>query len=120
MRVSTIKKAFERIKKYGIASRAYVTFGFPGESEKGVKETLKLLEEAKPEQILLSLATAYPGTELWESESLEVHPNWTAKFHGHGPGGKLYLPRALSRKEYMRLADYMWSEVRRLNKGRAG
>lgn len=117
--VATIKKAFERIKKYGIATRAYVTFGFPGESEKGVMETLKLLDEVKPDQILFSLATAYPGTELWGHEGVEIHPNWIAKFHGHGAGGRLYLPRSLSREEYMRLADYMWDEVRRFNKKKA-
>ena len=119
MRVSSIKKAFEKIRKYGIATRAYVTFGFPGESEKGVMETMKLLEEAKPEQILLSLATAYPGTELWGHGGVEVHPDWIAKFHGHGTGGRLYLPSGLSRKDYMRLADYVWSEVRKLTRERA-
>jgi radical SAM superfamily enzyme YgiQ (UPF0313 family) len=119
MRVSSIKKAFEKIRKYGIATRAYVTFGFPGESEKGVMETMKLLEEAKPEQILLSLATAYPGTELWGRGGVEVHPDWIAKFHGHGTGGRLYLPSGLSRKDYMRLADYVWSEVRKLTRERA-
>lgn len=116
MRVGVIKKAFSKIREHGIAARAYVTFGFPGESEKGVKETIRLLEEARPEQILLSLATAYPGTELWGCSEVEPHPNWVAKFHGHGAGSKLYLPKGMSKKEYMRLADYMWREVKRLNK----
>jgi radical SAM superfamily enzyme YgiQ (UPF0313 family) len=119
MRVEAIKKAFDKIREHGIATRAYVTFGFPGESEKGVKETLKLLKELKPDQILLSLATAYPGTELWGKAGIELPASWVAKFHGHGRGGRLYLPSELSKKEYMRLADCLWREVRRLNKAKA-
>ncbi len=121
MRVAAVKTAFRKIKKHGIATRAYVTFGFPGESERSVRETVKLLREIRPDQILLSLATAYPGTVLWgmdQKRRLYPHPSWIAKFHGHGYGGRLYLPEGLSRKDYMRLADYLWGEVRGLLRGR--
>lgn len=118
MRVSVVKKAFERIREYGIATRAYVTFGFPGESEQGVRETLRLLEELKPDQVILSLATAYPGTELWGEAEVELPESWVAKFHGHGRGARIYLPRGMTRKDYMRLADYLWRGVKRLNRSR--
>jgi anaerobic magnesium-protoporphyrin IX monomethyl ester cyclase len=120
MQVDTIKKAFRKIKEHGISTRAYVTFGFPGDSEKGVKETIRLLREIQPDQILLSLATAYPGTELWNMEHREVylHPSWISKFHGHGVGGRLYLPRELTKKDYVKLADHLWEEVKKLNKNR--
>lgn len=116
VKLAAIKKALQGTKKHGIPTRAYVTFGFPGETEKSVFETIQLLEEVKPEQILFSLATAYPGTELWGRGELEVHPNWVSKFHGHGKGGRLFLPEGMPKKEYMRLADYMWMEIKRLNK----
>ena len=112
---ATMKEAFEKIRRYGIATRAYVTFGFPGETEKTVRETIKFLEEIKPEQTLLSLGTAYPGTELWGSKCVEVHPNWIAKFHGHGAGGRLYLPEGMAKKEYIKLAEEMWRAVKKLN-----
>lgn len=117
MRVAVVKAAFRKIREHGMSTRAYVTFGFPGESEKSVRETVKLLREIQPDQILLSLATAYPGTELWnmkQSRHVYPHPSWIAKFHGHGYGGRLFLPEGLSRKDYMRLADYLWGEVRKL------
>lgn len=117
MRVEAVRKAFRKIREHGMSTRAYITFGFPGESEKSVQETVKLLREIRPDQILLSLATAYPGTELWSmgrKRSVQPHPSWIAKFHGHGYGGRLYLPQELTRKEYMRLADYLWTEVRNL------
>jgi hypothetical protein len=81
-----------------------------------VRATVKLLEETKPEQILLSLATAYPGTELEKGQSIQVHENWVKKFHGHGLGAKLYFPETLSRKEYTKLGDYIYREIRRINR----
>ncbi len=113
--VATIKRAFERIIEHGIATRAYVTFGFPGETEKTVRETIRFLEEIKPAQTLLSLATAYPGTELWRGRSVDVHPTWVAKFHGHGVGGRLYFPEGMTKKEYIKLAEEMWKAVKKLN-----
>lgn len=115
----TMKNAFEKIKKYGLRTRAYITFGLPGETGKSVEETVKFLDEIKPDQILLSLATAYPGTELWGGPYVDVHENWISKFHGHGTGGELYLPEGITKKEYMRLADYVWSEVKRINRARS-
>lgn len=117
--VSTMKEAFEKIRQHEIATRAYVTFGFPGESEKSVHETLRFLDEVKPDQILLSLATAYPGTELARGPFIDLPREWIAKFHGHGLGAKLYFPEGMSRKNYIRLAELMWREVKRMNRERA-
>lgn len=114
--VATIRKAFEKIRKYGMKTRAYITFGLPGETSESVEETIRFLEEIKPDQTLLSLATAYPGTELWGGRYIELHPSWISKFHGHGRGGNLYFPRGLTRGEYTKLADYMYREVKRINK----
>ncbi len=117
MRVEDIKNAFKIAKKFDIRTRAYVTFGFPGENEKSVVETIKFLKEVKPDKILLSLATAYPGTKLEESgRFIEMHPSWVAKFHGHGYGARLYLPEGMSKREYIRLADLMYKEIKKLNR----
>ncbi|MEE9474911.1 MAG: radical SAM protein, partial [Candidatus Hydrothermarchaeaceae archaeon] len=117
--VLTMKNAFESIKRHKLQTRAYITFGLPGETRKSVEETIKFLDDIKPDQILLSLATAYPGTELWGRPYIDVHKNWISKFRGHGTGGKLHLPEGITRKEYMGLADYVWSEVKRINRGTA-
>ncbi|NOZ58219.1 MAG: radical SAM protein [Euryarchaeota archaeon] len=114
--VEQVREAILTAKRMGIKVRAYVTFGFPGESAESVRATVRLLEETKPEQILLSLATAYPGTELERGRFVEVHENWVRKFHGHGMGAKLYFPETLSRREYTKLGDYIYREVRRINR----
>ncbi|MEE8400896.1 MAG: radical SAM protein [Candidatus Hydrothermarchaeaceae archaeon] len=114
-----LKTAFERIRKHKLRSRAYVTFGLIGETRKSVEETVKFLHGTMPDQVLLSLATAYPGTELWGGPYIEPHENWVSKFRGHGTGGKLYLPRGIPKKEYIKLADYMWAEVKKINKAKS-
>jgi len=116
MTVEQVRNAILMAKEKGIKVRAYITFGFPGETAASVRATVKLLEETKPEQILLSLATAYPGTELEKGRSIDVHENWVKKFHGHGYGAKLYFPETLSRKEYTKLGDYIYREVKRINR----
>lgn len=110
------KKVFKWCKDIGIKTRAYVVFGLEGESKKSVEKTLKYLNEIKPEQIMLSLATAYPGTELERGETIELDYSWVAKFEGHGKGAKLYLSSTLSKEEYRKLADYMWKEIKELKK----
>ncbi|HIQ49626.1 MAG TPA: radical SAM protein [Nanoarchaeota archaeon] len=110
------KKVFSWCKELGIKTRAYVVFGLEGETEESVKKTIKYLEEIKPDQIMLSLATAYPGTELEKGKTIEMDYSWVAKFEGHGKGAKLYLPSTLTKEEYKKLADYMWSEIKKLKK----
>ncbi len=114
MKVQDIIKAFELAKKYDIKTRAYVTFGLKGETRKSVEDTIKLLRKIKPTQIMLSLATAYPGTELKPS-GYAFPENWVRMFSGHGRGAQLYVPETLSKEEYMRLAEYMLEEIKKLS-----
>jgi len=114
MRVESIINAFELARKHGIRTRAYVTFGMPGETETSVRATLKLLERIRPDQTLLSLATSYPGTELWDGPFVDVPTQWVKSFGGHGDGGSLFLSETLDRREYKRLADLLRDGIRRL------
>ncbi len=110
------KKVFAWCREMGIKTRAYIVFGLEGETEESVRKTLNYIKEIKPDQIMLSLATAYPGTELEKGKTIELDYSWVAKFEGHGIGAKLYLPNTLSKEEYKKLADYMWKEVKKLKK----
>ncbi|MFX0064950.1 MAG: B12-binding domain-containing radical SAM protein [Candidatus Hermodarchaeota archaeon] len=105
-----------RIKAKGMQVRAYVTFGFPGESIETTKQTIAYLKKYRPSQILLSLATAYPGTKLTENIFVNVPDGWRAKFHGHAVGGDLILPEGMTPQEYMVNADFMLEEIKKINK----
>jgi anaerobic magnesium-protoporphyrin IX monomethyl ester cyclase len=109
-----IIKAFELAKEVGIRTRAYVVFGLPGENESSVKETITLLEKIKPDQLMLSLATIYPGTELEGTQSFRLPEDWVMKFGGHGIGADLFLPEGLAVEEYKRLAELLLQHVKNL------
>ncbi len=115
MRAEQVRRGLLLARRAGLKVRAYITFGFPGESEESVRCTLRLLRETMPEQVLLSLATAYPGTEL-EPSPEAPHESWVRKFPGHGAGAELYIPESLTLREYMRLGDVMYEGVRELNR----
>jgi len=111
------KKVFEYAKKIGIRTRAYIVFGLEGETKKSVEETIKFLREVMPDQIMLSLATAYPGTELYNEKTfVNFDYSWVAKFEGHGKGAKLYLPKTLKKDEYKELADYLWRAIKEMKR----
>lgn len=112
--LSYAEEIFKLCRKIGIKTRAYVVFGLEGETEESVKKTIEYIKRINPDQIMLSLATAYPGTELFNGNLIEMSDSWAAKFEGHGRGAKLYLPRTLAIEEYKKLAEFIWKEIKNL------
>ena len=106
---------FRLTSELDIKRRAYIMFGLPNETRKTVKETIEFLKKIKPDEIMLSLATAYPGTELYNRKKIKLDKTWVAKFSGHGRGSELFLPDTLTVKEYVKLADEMYKEIKSLN-----
>lgn len=64
----TVKDNYETIqmiKDSGIIARCYFMFGFPGETEETMTETLEFIEKADPDQISTFTFTPFPGNEVW-------------------------------------------------------
>jgi radical SAM superfamily enzyme YgiQ (UPF0313 family) len=45
---------------------ANVVLGFPGETEKTAKETIRFVQELNPDDVGFYIATPYPGTPMYE------------------------------------------------------
>lgn len=62
----TITSAFRVAKEHGLTTHAFTMIGFPGENRHSIRETFKLLKEAKPDTV--QATTFYPlrGTKLYE------------------------------------------------------
>jgi anaerobic magnesium-protoporphyrin IX monomethyl ester cyclase len=58
------KEAFKLAKEAGLMTIASVVFGFPGETRETAWETIKLIEEIKPDDVGYYIATPYPGTPM--------------------------------------------------------
>ena len=59
-----IKKAFRVAREEGISTCAFLMVGLPGESWKTIQNTKRLLSEIKPDDVIVSIATPFPGTLL--------------------------------------------------------
>ncbi len=61
-----IEKAVNITKKAKIKILGYFMIGIPEETEKNIKETIKFAKKLNPDYAQFSIATAYPGTELYQ------------------------------------------------------
>ena len=58
------KEAFKMAHDVGLMTIASVVLGFPGETRESAWETVKFIEEIKPDDVGYYIATPYPGTPM--------------------------------------------------------
>lgn len=68
-----VKEVVALSRQIGIQTRASFMFGNQGETEKSIQKTIAFAIELDPDEVQFNIATAYPGTELFD---------W-AKTHGY-------------------------------------
>lgn len=62
--VEEIRAAAARLRAAGIKPAFFLQFGYVGETEEDIRSTLKLVEEALPDDIGISVAYPLPGTRF--------------------------------------------------------
>lgn len=67
IKVESNRKAIQMCKDVGMKSCAYMMFGFPGEDEVTVNETIKFLEESSPDKSRISTFIPIPNTDVWNN-----------------------------------------------------
>lgn len=65
LRLSTARTFMENCRKLGIRVHGTFMIGLPVESLETIEETIRFAEELDPFSIQVSIATPYPGTELY-------------------------------------------------------
>ena len=58
-------QAMKNLRKYGIESHAFIMVGFPEETEETFKQTIDFIPKLKPDNVIFSIFTPYPGSELY-------------------------------------------------------
>ncbi len=71
-----MRHVLDRVRKAGIHPNVTWMMGWPGETREQVRETAQFILKYAPENRSMFVATAYPGTELWD----EVKEKILAKF----------------------------------------
>src|SRR4030042_1951979 len=69
------KRAITLTKKIGIKTQAGFMFGGPGETRESIKQTVKFALSLKCDHVGTSIATPYPGTELFNTFKEKIGQN---------------------------------------------
>ena len=101
-----IEAGVKLLQKHGVPVNLYVMMGLPTETEAEVEETMKFARDLKPNSLIPSIATPYPGTELYEVAKkdgfIQSDLDWAEFFH---QSPKMGLSRAIEPQRFMRLKD---------------
>ena len=79
-RVEQSVKAIRLAREAGIATIASFVFGIPGETLEEMKQTIRLAKSLNPDYAQFSIATPYPGTQLYcmaKEQGLIVKDDWS-------------------------------------------
>ena len=66
IKTAQIRKAFERVKHYGIMPRAYFIYGSPGESQETIQASIDLIQTIKPLSVITYILDIFPGTRIYQ------------------------------------------------------
>ncbi len=77
--LSRVERVVSLTKRLGINTHLTFTFGLPGETRETIKETIALAKRLDPDSVQFSIATPFPGSQLFlqmEAEGNLVTKDW--------------------------------------------
>ena len=66
IKLDQTRVAYKTAHQLGLMTIANVVLGFPGETEKTARETIRFVKELSPDDVGFYVATPYPGTPMYE------------------------------------------------------
>jgi anaerobic magnesium-protoporphyrin IX monomethyl ester cyclase len=77
--IEQIYTATELLKKHGIRPAFFIQFGYPGETQQDIRQTLHMIRELMPAELGISVSYPLPGTLFYErvKNELKEKSNWT-------------------------------------------
>ena len=104
--IEQIRNANRILKTNRMRFSAFFMIGFPWETKKEVDKTVLLMKELDPRMAVFSIATPYPGTELYDicvSEGLLPKKiDWGTFFH---QSPDMYLTNNLTKEETSKIIE---------------
>jgi radical SAM superfamily enzyme YgiQ (UPF0313 family) len=77
-RVEHIHEARANLRRHGIRAGFFLQFGYPGETWDDIQSTVRMVREAKPDDIGISVSYPLPGTKFYDRVAAELGDkvNW--------------------------------------------
>jgi len=78
-RVDQIAKARENLKREGIRACYFLQFGYPGETWRDIRNTIRLVRDTRPDDIGVSVSYPLPGTKFFDRVQAQLgeKKNWS-------------------------------------------
>jgi anaerobic magnesium-protoporphyrin IX monomethyl ester cyclase len=78
MSVEQIYRACENLRSHGIRIGLFLQFGYPGESWQDIQSTIRMVREARPDDVGISVSYPLPGTKFFNLVEAQLGPkqNW--------------------------------------------
>ncbi|MDD5194124.1 MAG: radical SAM protein [Candidatus Omnitrophica bacterium] len=110
--IEQARKAFNIVKRLKMESLAYFMLGFPNETIKQMKDTVKLMRRLRSDSSCFCIATPYPGTELYDfalqNGILPVTQDWSSFFH-HSP--EMLLTKSVEHRAFNALINKIQNKI---------
>ena len=118
-----VKKAVDFTKKAGIQVLGYFMLGIPGETEEEIRQTIKFSKNLNIDFAQFSIATAYPGTVLYQiaEEQNKITGDWSKSMYALGgkpmislsdvPIDKLYYYTKKAYRSFYFRPSYVWKKM---------
>ncbi len=111
-----IAAGFRIAHRCGISTSAFIMFGFPDETELQMRRTLAFARDCRPDFLVASILTPYPGTAIWAEARarglVPERPDWETFFHQSPQMGLAAVPR----DRFLTLIEELLARVDRYNK----
>ena len=116
MNTQTVLQAVELARKAGIQTLVYFMVGFPDETEEDIMESLEAMKNIRPDHIIWSILTPYPGTEVWDfgvtRGDIPADPDWGTFFHHYNRG---HFFKTIPDESWNRILTLINTEQRKFN-----
>jgi anaerobic magnesium-protoporphyrin IX monomethyl ester cyclase len=109
VRVEHVYQARENLRRYGIRACFFLQFGYLGETQEDIQQTIRMVRETKPDDIGVSVSYPLPRTKFYDLVANQLGPkaNWSDS------GDLAMMFRGTFSSEFYReLADSLHSEVK--------
>ena len=77
-RISQIYDARTLLKKFGIKTAFFLQFGYPGENDRDIAATIRMVKDLMPDDLGISISYPLPGTKFYDNVKAELmdKKNW--------------------------------------------